>query len=107
MNTRYSSEFDVSWTAGTRLERELSGPIAAPFTVLEPATICDFWSTQVDWPMKKAASKKSFQETTTLSELTPILGWSWVRVSELLAEYWNHVPVASAVLETASTTALP
>ena len=41
-----------------------------------------------------------------MSELTPILGWSWVSVEELSALYWYHVPVASVLAETAITTTL-
>src|SRR5713226_5719623 len=78
-STMYSADPAESWTAGTGVTRDESGPRAEPFTGLAPATICDFSKTQVDWPRKNWAFWKSFQESTTLSELTPILGWSWVR----------------------------
>src|SRR5438445_3580436 len=68
LNTTYSSELGVICTAGTGLERDESGPIAAPLTGVEPATICDFCRTQVDWPSKNAAWEKSFHDRTTLSE---------------------------------------
>ena len=72
----YSAELEESCTAGTSAARDESGPSAAPLTELAPATICDFSKIQVDPPWKNWALTKSFHDSTTLSELTPIFGWS-------------------------------
>src|SRR6266581_2716195 len=103
----YALEPGDSCTAGTMAAREESGPSAAPLTVPLPATICDFSRTQVVWPWKNCAFRKSFHEITNLSELTPNFGWSWVCCGLLSAVYRTHVPVGSELVETLITMTLP
>src|ERR1700674_968637 len=70
----------------------------------------DFWSTQVSTPENTALPtelpEKSFHEMTTLSELTPVIGWSWSTPAVTPSGYVFHAPVGSDVIETPMKTSL-
>ena len=83
--TAHSSLPELSDTAGTTPNRELSGLEPKSCTVrgghspLGPTRSCDFWMTSVCSPRGLQASHaKSFQETTILSLLKPSLGSSLI-----------------------------
>jgi len=67
--------------AGAMLGRLPSGP-TPEIATLPAASRSDFWITQMTEPWKNAPLKKSFHAITTLSALTPTLGWSWSTVEE-------------------------
>ena len=45
--------------------------------------------------------EKSFQEMTTLSVSTPVIGWSRTSAAPVVSRYLSEVPVGSDVSETA------
>src|SRR2546421_1062381 len=95
---------DVSVSAGTIRKRVVSGANTATCAAC-PASRSDFWRTCVSEPVKVdgfgGLPEKSFQETTTLSVLTPIMGWSPMSAAPVASTYLSQVPVGSDVSETA------
>src|SRR5438105_284116 len=91
----------LSCWAPMRLSRFRSGPKATSLGVC-PARTSDFCITQVSSPTNAPLPLKSFQLNTTLSVLTPRLGWSSIVPGAVgLTWYTVQKPPGSQVSDTA------
>src|SRR4030088_1068431 len=82
----------------------MSGPNLTVLGVTTPETRSDFWMTHVSCPVNVVGPVKSFQETTTLSVLPPVKGWSPMMLAALVTRYTFQDPAGSEVTDTAINT---